>query len=81
MIFALLIISFILSGCFNIFKFDPKIKHDVGIPSITISGKNTFGCKIDKVAWRAENEYSSYKTKRILLQNQQLRTIEKMILQ
>ena len=61
MIFALLIISFILSGCFNIFKFDPNIEYDVGIPSITISGENTFGCKIDKVAWRAENEYSSYK--------------------
>ena len=67
MIFALLIISFILSGCFNIFKFDPNIEYDVGIPSITISGENTFGCKIDKVAWRAENEYSSYKNELITM--------------
>jgi hypothetical protein len=54
---VLLVIMLVYGNCGNILKPDPNIEYDVGLPSITANGDNTFGCKINSVNWR--NQASS----------------------
>ena len=51
---------FVFTGCINFLKPDPNIEYDVGIPAATAIGENTFGCRINRVSWRAGSDYSTY---------------------
>jgi hypothetical protein len=49
---VLLVIMLVYGNCGNILKPDPNVEYDVGLPSISSIGSNTFGCKINEVNWQ-----------------------------